>query len=119
MANVDFLFKLSPDKRNIGFIAAWESDNKNVGTGEQEITKIIEGDKIEMKLRFKVPFEAEDNAYMSTQAVDSTSTKVKWGFSGAFSYPMNIMNLIMDMDKQVGGDLATGLKNLKVLLEKQ
>ena len=103
---------------NVGFISAWESQDKNVGVGEQEITKITEGERIDMKLRFKVPFEAQDDAYMTTTAIDSTTTKVTWGFSGAFPYPMNILGLFMNMDKQIGGDLEVGLTNLKTELEK-
>lgn len=103
----------------VGFISSWESTDKNVGTGEQEVTNIVDGERIDMKLRFKVPFEAEDDAYMTTTAIDSTTTKVTWGFKGAFPYPMNIMGLFMNMDKEVGGDLATGLTNLKAILEKQ
>jgi uncharacterized membrane protein len=102
----------------VGFIASWQSEDEQVGTGEQEILKITEGERIDTKLRFKVPFEAEDDAYMSTEAISASQTKVKWGFSGAFPYPMNLMGLMMDMDKEVGGDLATGLSNLKNVLEK-
>lgn len=102
----------------VGFISAWESTNENVGVGEQEILKITEGERMDVKLRFKVPFEAEDDAYMITENVDSSTTKVKWGFYGAFPYPMNIFNLIMDMDKQIGSDLEVGLKNLKGVMEK-
>lgn len=102
-----------------GFIASWESQNKEVGTGEQEILKITEGERIDFKLRFKVPFEAQDDAYMITEAVGENQTKVKWGFKGAFPYPMNLMNLFMDMDKAVGKDLSEGLNNLKTVVEKQ
>ncbi len=103
----------------VGFIAAWESKNKEVGVGEQEIANIVEGERIDSKLRFKFPFEAHDDAYMTTEAVSDSVTKVKWGFKGAFPYPMNIMGLIFDMDKTVGKDLETGLSNLKALLEKK
>lgn len=103
----------------VGFISTWESTNEDVGKGEQEILKITEGERIDTKLRFKIPFEAEDDAYMTTTSIDENTTKVTWGFKGAFPYPMNIMGLFMDMDKEVGGDLATGLTNLKAVLEKQ
>jgi len=103
----------------VGFIAAWDSKNENVGAGEQEIVKITEGERIDTKLRFKVPFEAQDDAYMITEDAANNQTKVKWGFKGAFPYPMNLMGLFMDMEKEVGGDLDTGLQNLKTLLEQQ
>ncbi|MFN3916098.1 MAG: SRPBCC family protein [Flavobacteriales bacterium] len=101
----------------VGFVSAWESEDENVGVGEQEILKIVEGEKIETKLRFKVPFEAEDDAYMSTEAISANQTKVKWVFSGSFPYPFNIMKLFFDMEEAVGGDLEVGLQNLKSIME--
>ena len=103
----------------VGFVSAWESNVKDVGVGEQEITKIVNGERIDSKIRFKKPFESQDDAYMTTISIDSTTTKVAWGFKGAFPYPFNLMGLFINMDKQVGGDLSTGLSNLKVLLEKE
>lgn len=102
----------------VGFIYAWESNNKNVGKGEQEITAITEGEKIDMKLHFKEPFEANDDAYMVTEAVSDTQTKVKWGFKGRMNYPMNLMLAFMNMEKMLGKDLQKGLDDLKVILEK-
>ena len=103
----------------IGFISSWDSENKEVGTGEQEIKQIAEGSRIDMELRFTKPMTMTDNAYMITEAIDSTQTKVKWGFFGKSPYPMNLMCLFMDMDKMVGPDLQKGLDNLKAILEKQ
>ena len=103
----------------VGFISSWDSENNDVGKGEQEIVKIVEGERLDAKLRFKKPFEAEDDAYMITEAAGENQTKVKWGFTGAFPYPMNFMCLFMDMDKEVGKDLEAGLANLKGVLEKK
>jgi len=100
-----------------GFISAWESDNKQVGKGEQEILKIVEGERIETELRFYEPFEATDSAYILTESVSDSETKVTWGFVGHVSYPMNILLLSMDMDKELGVHLEQGLENLKKLLE--
>ena len=102
----------------VGFISGWESTNKNVGKGEQEITNITENDRIDMKLRFKEPFEAEDEAYMVTESKGENETKVKWGFKGRMAYPMNIMLLFMDMEGMLGKDLQGGLDTLKTTLEK-
>lgn len=103
----------------VGAISAWESKDKNVGVGEQEIKKIVEGERIDFELRFKVPFESTDMAYMTTEAISPSQTKVKWGFNGKSPYPMNLMLAFMDMDKMLGKDLETGLNNLKDVLEKQ
>lgn len=101
----------------VGFKYSWESTNKNVGKGEQEIIKISEGDRIDMKLRFKEPFEAEDDAYMITEAMGADKTKVKWGFSGKMAWPMNLMMLCMQMEDMIGKDLQGGLDKLKTTLE--
>ncbi|WP_313806260.1 SRPBCC family protein [Flavobacterium sp.] len=101
----------------VGFIAAWDSENPQVGKGEQEIVNIVDNERIDIKLRFKEPFEAEDDAYFVTEAVDSTHTKVKWGFKGHMDYPSNLMLLAYDMEKELGGALQTGLEDLKKVLE--
>ncbi len=103
----------------IGFISRWESNNDEVGQGEQEITKIVEGKRLEFDLRFKKPMEANNQAYMNTIPLAKNKTKVEWGFSGKMNYPMNFMLLFMDMDKLVGKDFQEGLSNLKVILEEK
>lgn len=101
----------------VGFISAWESKNKEVGKGEQEITKIVDGKRIEFDLRFKEPMKAENKAYMEIQSLSPTKTKVTWGFNGTMNYPMNFMLLFMDFDAMVGKDFEEGLENLKDILE--
>mgnify|MGYP003335701311 FL=1 len=103
--------------KTVGCIAKW-SGNKDVGEGEQEIKKIDEGKRIDMELRFLKPFKATNMAHLVTEAVNDSTTKVTWGFSGSMPYPMNIMKLIMNMDESVGKDFQSGLENLKTLLEK-
>lgn len=100
-----------------GFVNSWVG-NKKVGQGEQEITAISEGKSISTDLRFIKPFKSFAKAVMTTEAVDANSTKVTWGFESKMNYPMNIMKLFMNMGDMVGNDFATGLSNLKTLLEK-
>ena len=102
----------------VGFVSAWESDKEGVGAGEQEIKKIMEGQRLDFELRFIEPFEAKERGYMITEATNENQTNVKWGFDGHMNYPMNIMLLFMDFDKVIGDDLQTGLNNLKIELEK-
>ncbi|MEZ4909415.1 MAG: SRPBCC family protein [Saprospiraceae bacterium] len=102
-----------------GFVSAWESENENVGVGEQEILNITEGSRVDYELRFMKPFEAKDHAYLTTEAVGDKQTKVIWGFDGHMNFPMNLMLLFMDFDKMLGGDLQEGLDKLKVVMESQ
>ena len=101
----------------VGFIYTWDSQNDEVGAGEQEIMKITPNERIDCELRFKRPFEATDKAYFITEPVYG-GTKVKWGFNGSMAYPMNLLLLVMDMEDMLGKDLQKGLDDLKVLLEK-
>jgi hypothetical protein len=103
----------------VGFVSAWESDNnKNVGKGEQEILKMVDGERIDYEIRFLKPFKSTSWAYITTATVNDNQTKVHWGFTGKMKYPSNLTMLFMNMEKMVGGDLEKGLQNLKILLEK-
>lgn len=102
----------------VGFVSAWNSENEEVGKGEQEIVKLEDGERIDFELRFYEPFESTEPAFMTTEAVANDKTKVTWGFSGHMDYPMNLMLLFMDFEEIIGDDLETGLKNLKSELEK-
>ncbi|AOW20239.1 SRPBCC family protein [Urechidicola croceus] len=102
----------------VGFISAWESDHKQVGSGEQEITGVVENEEISTQLRFLKPFKSTSEAYMKVSESDNNSTEVIWGFSGRNKFPMSIMMLFMNMDKAVGKDFEQGLAKLKTILEK-
>ncbi|GEP97599.1 DinB family protein [Chitinophaga cymbidii] len=101
----------------VGFVSAWDSEDKNVGAGEQEIKKITEGERVDFELRFIRPFESTEAAYMITEASPEDQTNVKWGFNGHMNYPMNLMLLFMDFEEMIASDLDTGLTRLKGVLE--
>ncbi len=101
----------------VGFISRWEG-NKNVGIGEQEITRIVKDELIESQLRFLKPWKSTSDAYMKVDKVTSDVSKVTWGFSGESKFPFSIVMLFMNMDKAVGKDFEEGLASLKERLEK-
>jgi hypothetical protein len=101
----------------IGFVSAWDSKVKDVGKGEQEIIGITDGQRIDYEIRFLRPMQSTDHAYMTTEVVSESTTKVKWGFNGKMDYPMNLMLLFLDMDGMLGKDLDQGLSKLKTILE--
>src|SRR3546814_5989183 len=96
---------------DLGFVYAW--DGKKIGKGEQEITNIVEGERMDTQLRFKEPFESEASCYLLTEAQGESQTVVKWGISGKSPYPFNLMSLFFDM----GNDFEEGLQGLKTILE--
>lgn len=100
----------------VGFISAWESDHKQVGFGEQELTGFTTDKEVTSELRFLKPFKSISSAYFKLNEVGN-GTEVTWGFHGNNKFPMSIMMLFMNMDKAVGKDFEQGLSKLKSVLE--
>lgn len=101
----------------VGAISYWNG-NKEVGEGEQELTNIVDGERIESELRFLKPWKSTSDAYLLTEEVGAQKTKVIWGFTGNNKFPMSIMMLFMNMDKMIGKDFEEGLASLKEIMEK-
>lgn len=101
---------------SVGFIYAWDSENKSAGKGEQEIMRIDEGQNVDVEIRFEKPFEGISQTRMTTTRNSEDYTKVHWSMEGEQKYPMNLMNLFMG--KMLAKDMETSLKNLKNILEK-
>lgn len=101
----------------VGFVSRWESENENVGVGEQEILNIENNSRIDYELRFEKPWESVSPAYLIVESVSPVKSKVSWGFEGHMDYPSNIMLLFMDMEEMLGNDLQQGLNKLKTILE--
>jgi hypothetical protein len=101
----------------VGFVSVWESENQEVGKGEQELKKITEGERIDVEIRIREPFESTDPAYITTETIADNQTKVKSGYLGKMNYPTNLIcPFIAD---KIGKDMETSLTNLKAVLEKQ
>lgn len=99
-----------------GFVYAWNG-NKHAGEGEQEITKIEEGELLNTEVRFVRPFKSVAYATFTTSAISDDQTLVKWTVNSGMNYPMNVMLLFMNMEKLMGKDMEISLGNLKKLLE--
>jgi hypothetical protein len=101
---------------NVGFVYAWDG-NKKAGKGEQEITRIFEGKRVDIEVRFIRPFEGIAQTPFTTESVASDKTRVKWGMATTLKYPMNVMLLFMNMDNILGKDIQSSLVTLKGILE--
>ena len=97
-----------------GFVYSWDSEE--AGKGEQEIKSISEGERLDLEIRFKEPYESIAKVPFVVEEVSADQTKVKWGMQGTSPYPMNLMNLFID--NLLGKDLETSLATLKSNLEK-
>jgi hypothetical protein len=98
-----------------GFSSAWDSQNKDLGKGEQIIKKLIEGKQIDLEIRFIKPFEGLATAVFIIEPMSERSTKVYWSFATGMKYPKNLMLVISK--KVIGNALIQGLTNLKNNLE--
>ncbi|TLP81217.1 SRPBCC family protein [Maribacter sp. ACAM166] len=108
--------KISGTDGEVGAVSYWNG-NKEVGEGEQEITKIVDGKRMEQNLRFLKPFKSQSDCYIDLEVLHTNKSKVTWGFKGINKYPMRIMMLFMSMDKMVGKDFEQGLQNLKFTIK--
>lgn len=102
----------------VGFTYTWDSQNEDVGAGEQEIVAINEYDKIEYELRFKRPWESTNKAWFDIEGNNETTT-ITWSISGRVPYPFNFFNLFIDMEELIGKDLEEGLDNLESEINKK
>lgn len=108
--------KLTGVDGEVGAVSYWNG-NKQVGEGEQEITKIIEGKRADGELRFLKPMKSESDCYLILEETSPEKSKVTWGFTGKNTFPFSIMMLFMSMDKMVGKDFEEGLETLKAKIE--
>jgi hypothetical protein len=100
----------------VGFTSSWDSENKNVGAGVQEIKKIVDGERIDCEIRFERPFKNVAQTYMEVTPISETNTTIEWGMLGKNPYPFNLMNLFIP--GMLAKDLDTSLSTLKNNLEK-
>ncbi|MDX1409521.1 MAG: SRPBCC family protein [Saprospiraceae bacterium] len=103
----------------IGFISSWRG-NKQVGEGEQEITRLVPNERVETALRFFKPWKSQSDAFIHLEDEGENATRVTWGFKGENNNAMSrVMGVFVDMDKAVGKDFEEGLHNLKKIMEQE
>jgi hypothetical protein len=101
---------------SVGFIYKWDSNNKNVGAGEQETTAIIDGKRIDYELRFLRPMQNTGVSSFIVSEGANGKARVDWVFDSPSKFPMSLLSPLFK--KMLGKDLEKSLGNLKSLLEK-
>lgn len=99
----------------IGYVYSWDSQDKNVGAGSQEIKNIVENEKIEYELRFERPMKNVARSKFVISKISETQTSVSWDFRGPTKFPMSLFSGIFK--KMLGKDIAKSLDNLRINLE--
>ena len=101
----------------VGFRHEWNSSNTEVGSGVESITNITNGKRIDIELHFMSPIDRWSHAWLTTDSLNANQTKVKWGFSGTIKYPLNVVLVFINMQRQIGNELSEGLDLMKKYLE--
>lgn len=115
MTDPDMKKTLTGTDGTIGFMYAWESEDKSVGKGAQEIISLVDNQQINTEIRFIKPFEGTSHVTMTTDSTGQDETRVTWVMEGKSKYPMNITNLFMG--KMLKNDMQISLQKLKNNLE--
>ena len=98
-----------------GTIYTW-SGNSKVGEGRMTITESHPSDLVRIQLEFLKPISATNTTEFTFKA-DGSQTLVNWTMTGTNNFMGKAFNLVMNMDKMVGGDFEKGLAQMKSLLE--
>src|SRR3954465_7236747 len=77
-----------------GFVYSWDSKDKNVGAGSQEITNINEGNRIDYAMRFIRPMQNTATASFVLNKIDQNTTSVMWTFQSPTKFPMSLFTPI-------------------------
>jgi len=100
-----------------GATYAWDSQEKNVGAGNQTITGIKENAEMTSRINFIRPFAGVGDAWIRLEHERGT-TRATWGIASSTPYPMNIMKVFGVIEKNLNKDFTKGLGQLKALSEK-
>lgn len=116
MADPDIKLSYSGIDGTVGFTQAWDSAMKNVGKGEQEITRIEKNTSYDVEIRFERPMPGTNYATTTLADTEDGQTTVTTTFSGPTPRPFNI--LCVFMKPTLREDMEQNLANLKAILEK-
>jgi uncharacterized protein YndB with AHSA1/START domain len=99
-----------------GFVYAWDSQQGDVGKGEQELNSLRENKEVQVELRFEKPFKNVMHMTLTTEGDEAGQTTTTMSVSGHNTYPTNVMNLFIPA--MLSKDVDTSLYNLKAVLER-
>jgi uncharacterized protein YndB with AHSA1/START domain len=98
-------------------VGAWQEwdGNSKVGKGRMEIVESEPARRVVYGLTFIKPFQAENRAEFLIEGAGPVT--VRWAMTGPAPLMSRVMDVIMNMDKLIGGDFDQGLAALKNLAE--
>lgn len=97
----------------VGAVYSWTGTGK-AGAGRMEILKSQGAASLVIQLDFFKPFKAHNTAEFTLRA-EGGATNVVWAMYGPSPLVSKVMGLFFNLDRLVGKDFETGLKNLQAL----
>jgi len=101
--------------KGVGAVYAWKGNDK-VGEGRMTINEAAAPSKLGLQLEFLEPFASTNRTTFELAPADG-GTRVRWAMDGPHNFMSKAMCLVMDMDKQVGGDFEKGLASLDAVAQ--
>ena len=98
-----------------GAIYSWVGSSQ-VGEGRMTLTESQPNDLIRIKLEFFKPFAGTNTAEFAFKP-ERDETLVTWSMDGKYSFIPKAMNLVMNINKMIGGQFETGLAQMKSVVE--
>ncbi|MGE0340486.1 MAG: SRPBCC family protein [Xanthobacteraceae bacterium] len=99
-----------------GASVSWESNDRNVGKGEQEIRALEDGKRIEIEIRFAWPFQSADPLVTEIEEISPQKTRIRNIYRGKIRYPYNL--LVWWVMAKVRENMQTSLDNAKAEMER-
>ncbi|GGB82534.1 SRPBCC family protein [Pseudoduganella buxea] len=101
--------------RGKGAVYAW-AGNDEVGEGRMEIVEDRAPGRIEIELDFIKPFASRSRTVFELEP-GPNGTTVTWTMSGPSPFITKLLGVFVSMDRMVGKDFDTGLRQLKAAAE--
>lgn len=98
----------------VGAKMSWTSDQRDVGSGSQEIVESVPNERIKVRLDFGSQGTAD--AFFKLEGVDGAVTTT-WGFDTDFGFNIISRYFGLMFEKWIGPDYEKGLANLKTWVE--
>lgn len=111
----DIQVSYSSELGAVGQRSTW-AGNAEVGKGEQEIIAMEPGKRVQVRIGFIEPFEAEALADLTMEPMGD-STRVTWAYASDNGFFQRIFLVFNDMDALIGPDFQQGLEQLRALAE--
>jgi Polyketide cyclase / dehydrase and lipid transport len=96
--------------QGVGAVYAWTGNGK-AGAGRMEIIE-TSAQHITIKIDFFKPFTAHNTVEFRC-VPQATGTELHWAMFGPSPFVSKLMGLFFNMDRMIGRDFETGLRNLR------